>query len=181
MKVDVVLGSFYGDEGKGKIIDYLSQNADISVRCTGGNNAGHSIEIEGKKFAFHLIPSGILNKNTLAVIGNGVVVDPKVLIEEIENVKQNGYSIENLKISDKAHVIFPYHVQMDKLQEELRSTEDKIAYARQFYNDSVTRYNTKIQTIPTNIIASIFNFKAEELFEVASSEARQNVKVDFNK
>ncbi|MCI9178204.1 MAG: adenylosuccinate synthase [Clostridia bacterium] len=125
MKVDVVLGSFYGDEGKGKIIDYLSQNADISVRCTGGNNAGHSIEIEGKKFAFHLIPSGILNKNTLAVIGNGVVVDPKVLIEEIENVKQNGYSIENLKISDKAHVIFPYHVQMDKLQEELRK-ENKI-------------------------------------------------------
>lgn len=124
-KVDVVLGSFYGDEGKGKIIDYLSQNADISVRCSGGNNAGHSIEIDGKKFAFHLIPSGILNKNTIAVIGNGVVVDPKVLIEEIKNIEANGYSVENLRISDKAHVIFPYHVQMDKLQEELRR-EDKI-------------------------------------------------------
>ena len=124
-KVDVVLGSFYGDEGKGKIIDYLSQNADISVRCTGGNNAGHSIELDGKKFAFHLIPSGILNKNTLAVIGNGVVIDPKVLIEEIENLKVNGYSTENLRISDRAHVIFPYHIEMDKLQEELRK-EDKI-------------------------------------------------------
>lgn len=124
-KVDVVLGSFYGDEGKGKIIDYLSQNADISVRCTGGNNAGHSIEIDGKKFAFHLIPSGILNKGTTAVIGNGVVIDPKVLIEEIENVKANGYSVEGLKISDKAHVILPYHIQMDKLQEELRG-ENKI-------------------------------------------------------
>ena len=124
-KVDVVLGSFYGDEGKGKIIDYLSQNADISVRCTGGNNAGHSIEIDGKRFAFHLIPSGILNKGTIAVIGNGVVIDPKVLIEEMENIKANGYSVENLRISDKAHVIFPYHVQMDKLQEELRK-EDKI-------------------------------------------------------
>ncbi len=123
-KVNVVLGSFYGDEGKGKIIDYLSQKADISIRCTGGNNAGHSIEIDGKKFAFHLIPSGILNKNTIAVIGNGVVVDPKVLIEEMENIKANGYSVENLKISDKAHVIFPYHVEMDKLQEELR--ENKI-------------------------------------------------------
>ena len=78
-KVDVVLGTFYGDEGKGKIIDYLSQKADISVRCTGGNNAGHSIEIDGKKFAFHLIPSGILNKGTTAVIGNGVVIDPKVI------------------------------------------------------------------------------------------------------
>ena len=124
-KVDVVLGSFYGDEGKGKIIDYLSQNADISVRCTGGNNAGHSIEIDGKKFAFHLIPSGILNKGTIAIIGNGVVVDPKVLIEEMENIKANGYSVENLRISDKSHVIFPYHVEMDKLQEELRQ-EDKI-------------------------------------------------------
>ena len=124
-KVDVVLGTFYGDEGKGKIIDYLSQKADISVRCTGGNNAGHSIEIEGKKFAFHLIPSGILNKGTTAIIGNGVVIDPKVLIQEIENVKANGYSVEGLRISDKAHVIFPYHIQMDRLQEELRK-EKKI-------------------------------------------------------
>ncbi len=123
-KVKVVLGSFFGDEGKGKIIDYLSQEADISVRCTGGNNAGHSIEIDGKKFAFHLIPSGILNKNTIAVIGNGVVIDPKVLIEEINNIKENGYNVDNLKISDKAHVIFPYHIEMDKLQEELR--ENKI-------------------------------------------------------
>ena len=124
-KVDVVLGSFYGDEGKGKIIDYLSQDADISVRCSGGNNAGHSIEIDGKKFAFHLIPSGILNKNVTAVIGNGVVVDPKVLIQEIENLKTNGYDVKNLRISDKAHVIFPYHIQMDKLQEEIR-LEEKI-------------------------------------------------------
>lgn len=123
-KVKVVLGSFFGDEGKGKIIDYLSQEADISVRCTGGNNAGHSIEIDGKKFAFHLIPSGILNKNTIAVIGNGVVIDPKVLIEEINNLKENVYSVDNLRISDKAHVIFPYHIEMDKLQEELR--ENKI-------------------------------------------------------
>ena len=123
--VRVVLGSFYGDEGKGKIIDYLSQDADFSVRCTGGNNAGHSIELNGKKFAFHLIPSGILNKGTMAVIGNGVVIDPKVLIEEINNLTANGYSVDNLRISDKAHVIFPYHVEMDKLQEELRK-EDKI-------------------------------------------------------
>ena len=94
--VNVVLGTFYGDEGKGKIIDFLSEKAQYSVRCTGGNNAGHTINVDGKKFAFHLVPSGILNKGCKAVIGNGVVVDPKVLIGELENIKENGYDISNL-------------------------------------------------------------------------------------
>ena len=85
-KVDVVLGSFYGDEGKGKIIDYLGASADLAVRCSGGNNAGHTIEVDGMKFAFHLVPSGILNKGTMGIIGNGVVVDPKVLIEEMNTL-----------------------------------------------------------------------------------------------
>lgn len=119
-KVNVVLGSFFGDEGKGKIIDYLSKNASVSVRCSGGNNAGHTITVNGKKFAFHLIPSGILNSNTKALIGNGVVIDPKVLIEEINNLEANGYSTKNLYISNKAHIIMPYHISLDKLLEENR-------------------------------------------------------------
>ena len=109
-KVNVVLGSFYGDEGKGKLIDYLSKKAKYAVRFSGGNNAGHTIEADGKKFAFHLIPSGILNKNVKAILGNGVVIDPKVLIEEINNLKENGYPVDNLYISDKAHLILPYHI-----------------------------------------------------------------------
>ncbi len=119
-KVDVVLGSFYGDEGKGKIIDYLGSHADAFLRATGGNNAGHSIEVDNEKYVFHLIPSGILNKGTLAIIGNGVVIDPKVLIEEIKSLKEKGKDVSNLRISTKAHVIFPYHIEMDKLQEEKR-------------------------------------------------------------
>ena len=90
--VNVVLGAFYGDEGKGKIIDYLSKNAKYAVRFSGGNNAGHQVEVDGVKFAFHLLPSGILNKGTKAILGNGVVIDPKVLIEEINNLKKYGYS-----------------------------------------------------------------------------------------
>ncbi|MCI8575332.1 MAG: adenylosuccinate synthase [Bacilli bacterium] len=121
-KVNVVLGSFFGDEGKGKIIDYLSTNADVSIRCSGGNNAGHTIKVNGEKFAFHLIPSGILSPNTKALIGNGVVVDPKVLIEEINSLEQHGYSTKNLFISNKAHVIMPYHIELDKLLEENRGS-----------------------------------------------------------
>lgn len=119
-KVNVVLGTFFGDEGKGKIIDYLSTKADVSVRCSGGNNAGHTITVDGKKFAFHLIPSGILSSNTKAIIGNGVVIDPKVLIEEIDKLHEAGYSTDNLFISNKAHIIMPYHIILDKLLEEAR-------------------------------------------------------------
>lgn len=119
-KVDVVLGTFYGDEGKGKIIDYLGGKADVALRATGGNNAGHSIEVDGEKYVFHLIPSGILNKGTMAIIGNGVVIDPKVLIEEIETLKSKGKDVSKLRISTKAHLIFPYHIGLDKMLEENR-------------------------------------------------------------
>ena len=125
-KIDIVLGTFFGDEGKGKVIDYLATKADVTVRCSGGNNAGHTIQVNGKKYAFHLAPSGILSPGTLAVIGNGVVIDPRVLIEELEVLRGDGYSIDNLRISDKANVIMPYHIEMDKMLEAQRAPEDKI-------------------------------------------------------
>lgn len=148
--VDVVLGAFYGDEGKGKVIDYISKDAKYSVRFSGGNNAGHSIEVDGKKFAFHLIPSGILNKDTKAVLGNGVVIDPKVLIEEINNLKKNGYDCSNLYISDKAHVIFPYHIKLDAMEEDLRG-ERKIGTTKKgigpVYEDKYQRSGIRMEDL----------------------------------
>lgn len=123
-KVDVVLGCFYGDEGKGKVIDYLAADADIAVRATGGDNAGHTIRVDGVKYAMHLIPSGILSGHTIGVIGNGVVLNPEVLREEIENLKAHGYDVQNhLKISDKAHIILPYHSMLDLALEKARESK----------------------------------------------------------
>lgn len=121
-KVDVVLGCFYGDEGKGKVIDYLAADADIAVRATGGDNAGHTIKVDGVKYAMHLIPSGILSGHTIGVIGNGVVLNPEVLLEEIANLKAHGYDVEHyLKISEKAHIILPYHRMIDVALEKARA------------------------------------------------------------
>lgn len=115
----IIVGAQWGDEGKGKIVDILSDKADVIVRAQGGNNAGHTIEIDSGQFIFHLIPSGILREGKTCIIGNGVVVDPIVLKKEILTLEKAGYKIspENLKISQCAHVIFPYHVHLDKLRE----------------------------------------------------------------
>ena len=124
-RVAVVLGLNYGDEGKGKVSTFLAKDSDIALRCTGGNNAGHTVEFNGDKIVFHLIPSGILNEGTDAVIGNGVVIDPKVLFEEIEVLKQHNVDLTKLHISTRAHIIFPYHIAEDKLQEFLKG-DDKV-------------------------------------------------------
>lgn len=162
--VDVVLGAFYGDEGKGKIIDYLSKESKYAVRFSGGNNAGHTIEVDGKKFAFHLIPSGILNKNVKAILGNGVVIDPKVLIDEINNLKDNGYKVDNLYISDKAHLILPYHIELDGLLEERRK-ENKIGTTKRgigpAYCDKYERCGIRME----DFISKDFKSKLKENIE----------------
>ncbi|KJJ84371.1 adenylosuccinate synthetase [Candidatus Omnitrophus magneticus] len=117
-KVTVLVGAQWGDEGKGKLIDILTENVDYVARFQGGNNAGHTVVIEQDKYVLHLIPSGILHAGKICVIGNGVVIDPKALIEEIEFLKEKGIDVEHrLKISEKAHVIFPYHRKLDELRE----------------------------------------------------------------
>jgi len=117
-----VLGLQWGDEGKGKIIDYLAKDTDIIVRFQGGNNAGHTVVFKDKKFIFHIIPSGILRKNKICVIGNSVVIDPKVLLSEITSLKNQGVDISphNLRISLLSHVIMPYHKLMDSFRESRR-------------------------------------------------------------
>lgn len=178
--VDVVLGTFYGDEGKGKIIDYLSTKADYTVRCTGGNNAGHTINVNGKKYAFHLIPSGILNKNTKAIIGNGVVIDPKVLIEEINNLEDEGISTSNLYISDKAHIIMPYHIKMDELQEELRN--NKIGTTQRgigpAYCDKFERCGIRVMDFISDRFATIARENIERKNEILKLYGKETLNAD---
>jgi len=121
----VVVGTQWGDEGKGKITDFLSANAEVIARYQGGDNAGHTIVIDGKKFKLHLIPSGIFFPEKISVIGNGMVVNPKSLVKELSYLHDEGVTTDNLRISDRAHVILPYHIELDRLQEEAKG-ENKI-------------------------------------------------------
>ena len=115
----VIVGTQWGDEGKGKIVDLLSEFSDIVVRFQGGNNAGHTIVVDGEQFISHLVPSGILQKKT-CLIGNGVVVDPEVLVHELDNLGKRGIDVgsDTLKVSEKAHIIMPYHKQIDLAREK---------------------------------------------------------------
>ena len=113
----VIVGAQWGDEGKGKVVDLLAERASTIVRFQGGNNAGHTIVREGQEFKFHLIPSGILHSDKACVIGNGVVVDPRVLLGEIDGLKRAGVSVNNLRLSANAHLIMPYHVLLDSAGE----------------------------------------------------------------
>lgn len=115
----VVIGSQWGDEGKGRVVDFLAEKVDVVVRYQGGNNAGHTIVLDGKSIILHHIPSGILRENKISVIGNGVVIDPKIFLEEIDTLKSSGYKVdsENLKLSNRAHIIMPYHKKIDSARE----------------------------------------------------------------
>ncbi len=120
MSTVVISGAQWGDEGKGKIVDYLAAQADTVVRFQGGSNAGHTVTVGGEEYKLRLLPSGILYKGTTCVIGNGVVVDPQCLLEEIDNMQKRGVDTSNIKISNRAHVVMPWHKLIDALGEELR-------------------------------------------------------------
>ncbi|MBP3966867.1 adenylosuccinate synthase [Paenibacillus lignilyticus] len=147
MSTVVVVGTQWGDEGKGKITDFLADGADVVARYQGGNNAGHTIMIGNKKYKLTMIPSGIFNENKVCVIGNGMVINPSALIDEINYIHDNGFSSENLKISDRAHLIMPYHLVLDGLEEE-RKGDNKIGTTRKgigpCYMDKAARNGIRV-------------------------------------
>src|ERR687889_2069450 len=146
----VIVGAQWGDEGKGKIVDLLAENADLVIRFQGGNNAGHTIVREGAKWKFHLIPSGILYPGKRCAIGNGVVIDPKVLTDELDALRGKGIDLAGLRISANAHLIMPYHMLLDHAGEtklgklQIGTTRRGIGPA---YADKAARLGIRVQDL----------------------------------
>ena len=148
----VVVGSQWGDEGKGKIVDWLSSEADVVIRFQGGHNAGHTLVIDGVTYKLRLLPSGIVRKNKISIIGNGVVVDPWALLDEIEEVKSKGVQINenNLILSEAATLILPFHREMDEIRED-SAGKSKIGTTRRgigpAYEDKVGRRSIRVMDL----------------------------------
>ncbi|MEO0414375.1 MAG: adenylosuccinate synthase [Verrucomicrobiota bacterium] len=176
----VVVGAQWGDEGKGKIVDYLTENTDVVVRAQGGNNAGHTVISDGKEYILHLIPSGILWPGKTCVIGNGVVMDPLSILEEIDGLLEKGIDVspETLKISNRAHLVMPFHREMDAYREAAKG-DGKIGTTKRgigpTYGDKIDRSGFRLHDLvgdPTEFIERFYQ-KASEcnaLFEAAGME-----------
>jgi adenylosuccinate synthase len=155
MKNVVVVGSQWGDEGKGKIVDWLSSEADVIIRFQGGHNAGHTLVIDGIVYKLRLLPSGIVRKNKISVIGNGVVVDPWALLEEIDEIKSKGIEInsENLILSESATLILPFHKEMDEIRED-QAGNSKIGTTRRgigpAYEDKIGRRSIRVMDLASD-------------------------------
>ena len=158
----VVIGSQWGDEGKGKIVDFLANEAHMVVRFQGGNNAGHTVKIGEELFALHHLPSGILRPGKLAVIGNGVVIDPGVLIKELDDLESRGVSAKNLRISDRANIIMPYHRILDGAEERMRKGAKVGTTGRGIgpsYADKVARLGVRMgDLIDENVLSDKLEF-----------------------
>ena len=171
MSTIVVVGSQWGDEGKGKITDFLAEKADVIARYQGGNNAGHTIKFDGKTYKLQLIPSGIFNEDKLSVIGNGLVVDPKWLCGEIDRLKESGVTCKGLRISNRAHIVLPYHLKLDEV-EEARRGENKIGTTKKgigpTYVDKYKRCGVRVaDLLDAELFEKIYGvegFTVEEIF-----------------
>jgi adenylosuccinate synthase len=176
----IIVGAQWGDEGKGKIVDYLSEKADVVARFQGGNNAGHTVVINNAKFIFHLIPSGILHKGKICIIGNGVVIDPSVLLEEIDRLKKKGIKVDRkLYLSKNAHIIMPYHKEIEKEIENFKGLKKIGTTGRGIgpaYADKMSRTGIRVvdllqpsvfkEKLKTNL--KNINFLLENFYKVPS-------------
>ena len=187
MSVLVIEGSQWGDEGKGKITDYLGQYADVVVRSQGGNNAGHTITINGEKFALRSIPSGIFNPKIKNVMANGMVIDPKQMLEELDGLIARGVKEYNLFISNRAHIVLPYHKDLDGAYEDLKGSL-KIGTTKRgigpCYADKVNRIGIRMgdfinpESFKKNLTEAL-NIKNKELEMLAMTAARRSAKNFF--
>ena len=169
----IVIGAQWGDEGKGKIVDLFSEKFDAVARYQGGHNAGHTVFIGSQKFVLKLIPSGILRPDVRAVIGNGVVIDPGALLEEIRGLESAGINVRSqLKISDRAHVIFPFHRTIEKISE---GREDRVAIGTTSrgigpcYEDKIARRGIRIADLVGSNFAQFVSLLAEDKQLIASA------------
>jgi adenylosuccinate synthase len=166
----ILVGAQWGDEGKGKIIDVLTDKADMVVRTQGGNNAGHTVFIGKKKYVLHLIPSGILRRSKKCIIGNGVVVDPVSLVDEIDHLEKLGVTVKNLFISESAHLVFPYHRELDE-QREIIKGKNKIGTTKRgigpAYGDKAARTGLRmIDLINADRFEALLRMKISENNEI---------------
>ena len=178
----IVIGAQWGDEGKGKIVDWLTESADVVVRAQGGNNAGHTVINEGREFILHLIPSGILWPGKLCVIGNGVVLDPVALLSEIDGLAEKGIEVtpETLKISNRAHLVMPYHLEMDAYRESRRGKR-KIGTTKRgigpAYGDKIDRTGFRLHDLTGDPVRFVENYSqrvsdCNAVFEAAEEAER---------
>jgi len=150
-RVEIIVGGQWGDEGKGRVVDAIANNMDVVVRFQGGANAGHTVIVEGEKYIFHLLPSGMLYSGKTCVVGNGVVVDPQQLLEELGDLQERGKDRARLVISGAAHVVMPYHKVLDGMEERLRGSGKKIGTTRRgigpCYMDKVNRCGIRVEDL----------------------------------
>lgn len=175
----VVVGAQWGDEGKGKVVDLLGTHVDMVVRFQGGNNAGHTVVVNGKKTVLHLLPSGILNHDALCVIAAGVVVNPFVLFEEIDKLETQGQHCDNVRISDRAQLIMPYHVKLDELK-EIKAGDKKIGTTKNgigpCYADKYSRVGLRVCDLADwdvfcDKLKTVLEIKNEEITKIYGGEA----------
>ena len=166
----VVVGTQWGDEGKGKVVDLLGKHVDMVVRYQGGNNAGHTVVVNGKKTVLHLLPSGILNKDALCVIGPGVVLNPFVLFEEVEALEKEGLQCDHLRISDRTQLLMPYHVRLDELI-EARGGKYKVGTTKNgigpSYSDKYSRIGIRVCDLQD---WNVFEEKLKSTLEIKNAE-----------